>query len=100
MEKIDKEALAKEYCKKEGITYRPLEITQEYRIYKAGLEYAENHYLKLIWEKDDIISQRNEVLGYRNDDINRLKSELQQAKQEHAKSCDDFGRFREKLKNS
>jgi len=49
MEKLDKETLAK----KNSSTYSgiPDYITAQNN-YKAGLEYAENHYLKVIEEKD------------------------------------------------
>ena len=42
-ENWNKEQLAKEYCER-SFTYRPVEITSEYRIYKDALQKAEEFY--------------------------------------------------------
>lgn len=108
MEKLDKEALAQIHVKQElsemeglGFSYGDIYSSIE-SSYKAGLEYAENYYLKLIEEKDkilddrerwaiDLITEKDFVTielqlckesKFANDAIIRnLQSELQQAKE-------------------
>lgn len=77
MEKLDKEALAKEYAK---YNYDSILVDIEIA-YNEGLEYAENHYLKLIEEKDSTISRLQERRKDMTEEATRLKTELQLAKE-------------------
>jgi len=131
MEKLDKEALAKELhsiFNNEGNAYYI-----QVGIVK-GLEYAENHYLPMIENRNKLIDKllqdklnlEEELLKTKTESVNIIEEkdkeikelkihyqvgvkcsqllneqtkELQQVKQEHAKSCDDFGSFRESLQS-
>lgn len=78
MEKLDKEALAKELYSifnNEGNAYYI-----QVGIVK-GLEYAENHYLKIIEEKDKIIDDREKWANNLITEKDFLTIELQQAKE-------------------
>ena len=87
MEKLDKEAVTNKLWLEKKHPHIMVHNTFDYSC-KAGLEYAENHYLKLIKEKD----KENLVLGIsfnqisqesveRQDLIAELYEELQQAKE-------------------
>jgi hypothetical protein len=68
MEKLDKETISKEQL---GSGYKDYELVKI--SYISGLEYAENHYLKLIEEKD----KRNKELI---ENVITLQLEIKQAK--------------------